>query len=136
VVGTHGILMQEFLSRAKPKQKKHFSELRAELLALPEIEESLEIDELRGDWCPTYRVKGKDLAWVHFDQRLWISLPLEPTFEKKVLQNENLDEAVLEQVKEAEEVGDVKLTTIELTSADEISSVLSLLKLRHSFLST
>jgi hypothetical protein len=127
--------MHEFLSRVKPKQKKHFTELRSGLLALPEIEESLEIDEFRGDWCPTYRVRGKDLAWVHFDQRLWVSLPLEPTFEKKVLQNENLDEAVLEQVKEAEEVGDVKLATVKLTSADEVSSILPLLKLRHSFLS-
>jgi hypothetical protein len=128
-------MIQEFLTRVKPKQKKYFTELRTGLLAMPEIEESVEIDEFRGDWCPTYRVRGKDLAWVHFEQRLWVSLPVEPTFEKKVLQNENLDEDVVENVKEAEDVGDVKLATVELTSTDAVTSVLPLLKLRHSFLS-
>ena len=128
-------MIQEFLSRVKPKQKKYFTELRSELLALPEIEETVEIDEFRGDWCPMYRVRGKDLAWVHFDKRLWVSLPVEPTFEKKVLQNENIDQDILEKVKEAEDVGDVKLATVEVRSADEVGSVLPLLKLRHSFLS-
>ena len=129
-------MIQDFLARIKPKQKKYFTELRSELLAMPEIEETVEIDEFRGDWCPTYRVRGKDLAWVHFDRRLWVSLPVEPTFEKKILQNENLDEDVVERVKEAEDVGEAKLASAELMSADAVSSVLSLLKLRHSFLIT
>ena len=126
--------MQEFLTRVKPKQKKYFTELRTALVALPETEESIEIDELRGDWCPAYRVRGSDLAWVHFDDQLWLSVPVEPKFEKKVFQDENLDSQVVEHVKEAEEMGDVKYATLQIRSAEELDQVISLLQLRHSVL--
>ncbi len=126
--------MQEFLTRVKPKQKKYFTELRTALLALPEIEESIEIDELRGDWCPAYRVRGSDLAWVHFDDQLWLSIPVEPKFEKKVFQDENLDSQVVERIKEAEEGGDVKYATLQIRSAEELEQVIPLLQLRHSVL--
>ena len=126
--------MQEFLTRVKPKQKKYFTELRTTLVALPEIEESIEIDELRGDWCPAYRVRGSDLAWVHFDEQLWLSVPVEPKFEKKVSQDENLDSQVVDKIKEAEEMGDVKYATLQIRSAEELDQVISLLRLRHSVL--
>ncbi len=126
--------MQEFLTRVKPKQKKYFTELRTALVALPEIEESIEIDELRGDWCPAYRVRGSDLAWVHFDDQLWLSIPIEPKFEKKVLQDENLDSQVVELIKEAEEGGDHKYATLQIRSAEQLDQVISLLRLRHSVL--
>jgi len=126
--------LQEFLTRVKPKQKKYFTELRTALLALPEIEESIEIDELRGDWCPAYRVRGSDLAWVHFDDQLWLSIPVEPKFEKKVFQDENLDSQVVERIKEAEEGGDVKYATLQIRSAEELEQVIPLLQLRHSVL--
>ena len=126
--------MQEFLTRVKPKQKKYFTELRTALVALPEIEESIEIDELRGDWCPAYRVRGSDLAWVHFDDQLWLSVPVEPKFEKKVFQDENLDSQVVERIKEAEEMGDVKYATLQIRSAEELDQGISLLRLRHSVL--
>jgi hypothetical protein len=122
------------LTRVKPKQKKYFTDLRTALVALPEIEESIEIDELRGDWCPAYRVRGSDLAWVHFDDQLWLSVPVEPNFEKKVLQDENLDSQVVERIKEAEEMGDVKYATLQIRSAEELDEVISLLGLRHSVL--
>lgn len=122
------------MTRVKPKQKKYFTELRTALVALPEIEESIEIDELRGDWCPAYRVRGSDLAWVHFDDQLWLSVPVEPNFEKKVLQDENLDSQVVERIKEAEEMGDVKYATLQIRSAEELDEVISLLGLRHSVL--
>jgi len=126
--------LQEFLTRVKPKQKKYFTELRTTLVALPEIEESIEIDELRGDWCPAYRVRGSDLAWVHFDEQLWLSVPVEPKFEKKVSQDENLDSQVVDKIKEAEEMGDVKYATLQIRSAEELDQVISLLRLRHSVL--
>lgn len=127
--------MQEFLARVKPKQRKYFDELRSALLTFPEVEESIEIDELRGDWCPAYRVRGSDLAWVHFDERLWLSVPVEPRFEKKVLQDENLDSGVVEKIKDAEEMGDVKFVTLEVESAEELDQVIPLLQLRHAVLS-
>ncbi len=126
--------MQEFLTRVKPKQKKYFSELRSALLALPEIEESLEIDEIEGGWCPAYRVRSSDLVWVHFNDHVWISVPIEPRFEKKVLQDENLDNYVIDRVKEAEETGEVKWAKIEIKSNEEIEMVMPLLRLRHSIL--
>lgn len=126
--------MQEFLSRVKPKQKRVFSKLRSALLALPDIEESIEIDELQGDWCPAYRVKGSDLVWVHFDERIWLSFPVEPNFEKKVLQDENLDNYVVDRVKEAEDTAGMKWATVEIKSGDEVDVVLPLLQLRHSIL--
>lgn len=126
--------MQEFLSRVKPKQKKYFSALRSALKALPEIEESIEIDEIYGDWCPVYRVKDSDLVWVHLDERMWLSLPVEPNFEKKVFQNEDLDSNVVDRVKEAEEAGEIKLATLEIKSSEELDQVMPLLQLRHSFL--
>jgi hypothetical protein len=126
--------MQEFLTRVKPKQKKYFTELRSAILALPEIEESIEIDEMRGDWCPAYRVRGSDLVWVHFDERLWLSVPIEPRFEKKIFQDENLDSQVVDRVKEAEEMGDLKLATLDIRTADQIDQVIPLLRLRHSIL--
>lgn len=126
--------MQEFLARIKPKQKKYFIDLRSALLALPEIEESIEIDELRGDWCPAYRVRSSDLVWVHFDNNLWLSLPVEPNFEKKVFQDENLDSQIVERVKDAEETGGVKYATIEIRSGEELDQAIPLLRLRHSVL--
>ena len=122
------------MTRVKPKQKKYFTDLRTALVALPEIEESIEIDELRGDWCPAYRVKGSDLAWVHFDDQLWLSVPVEPKFEKKVSQDENLDSQIVEQIEEAEEMGDVKYATLQIRSTEELDQVISLLRLRHSVL--
>lgn len=126
--------MQEFLARVKPKQRKYFTELRSALLALPEIEESIEIDELRGDWCPAYRVKGSDLLWVHFDDQLWLSVPVEPNFGKKVFQDENLDSQVVDRIKDAEDMGGVKYATLEIRSAEELDQVIPLLRLRHSVL--
>ena len=128
--------MQEFLARVKPKQRKYFDELRSALLALPEIEESIEIDELRGDWCPAYRVRGSDLVWVHFDEQLWLSVPVEPKFGKNVLQDENLDSQLVERIKDAEEIGDVRYATLEIRSAEELDQVIPLLQLRHSVLRT
>jgi hypothetical protein len=126
--------MQEFLAKAKPKHKKYFTELRSALLALPEIEESIEIDELRGDWCPAYRVRGSDLVWVHFDEQLWLSVPVEPKFGAKVFQDENLDSRVVERVKEAEEIGDVRYASLGIGSAEELDRAIPLLQLRHSVL--
>jgi len=126
--------LQEFLAKVKPKQKKVFSELRAAIIGLPETQESIEIDELSGDWCPAYRVRGADLVWVHIADRLWAHVPIEPDFEKKLLQDENLDSIVVEQVKEAEETGGVKLVKFEVKSTNEIEQIMPLLKLRQSSL--
>jgi len=126
--------LQEFLTRVKPKQKKYFTELRSALLTLPEVEESIEIDELRGDWCPAYRVKGSDLVWVHFDEGMWLSVPVDPKFEKKIFQDENLDSNVVEQVKEAENMGEVKLATLQIRSDEQLDQAIPLLQLRHSIL--
>ena len=126
--------MQDFLSRVKPKQKKYFTELRTALLALPEIEESIEIDELRGDWCPAYRVRGSDLVWVHFDDQLWLSVPVEAKFEKKISQDENLDSQVVQRISEAEDMGDIKYASLQIRSAEELDQVIPLLQLRHSVL--
>jgi hypothetical protein len=127
-------MIQEFLERVNPKQKKHFTELRSTLMALPEIEETLEIDEIRGDWCPTYRVRGSDLVWVHFGNRMWLSFPIEPNFEKKVIQNENLDEDVVDKIKEAEEVGGEKWANLDIRSGEEVEAVIPLLQFRHAVL--
>jgi hypothetical protein len=126
--------LQEFLTRVKPKQRKYFTELRSALLALPEIEESIEIDELRGDWCPAYRVRGSDLVWVHFDDQLWLSVPVEPKFGKKVFQDENLDSRVVERIKDAEDMGEVKYASLQIRSAEQLDQVIPLLRLRHSVL--
>lgn len=126
--------MQEFLTRVKPKQRKYFTELRTALLAFPEIEESIEIDELRGDWCPAYRVRGSDLAWVHFDDQLWLSVPVDAKFEKKVAQDENLDSRVIQRINEAEDMGDVKYASLQIRSAEELEQIIPLLRLRHSIL--
>jgi len=126
--------MQEFLARVKPKQKKIFSSLRSSLIALPEVEESLEIDDFSGEWCPAYRVRGTDLARVRFEDQLAVAFPVEPNFEKKVYQDENLDSAVVEQVKEAEESGETKWASVDIRSADDVESVFPVLKLRHSIL--
>jgi hypothetical protein len=126
--------MREFLEKVKPKQKKYFTQLRTAIRDLPETEESIEIDEVSGEWCPVYRVKGSDLVWVHFDEHLWINFPVEPNFEKKVLQDENLDTEVVDFVKEAEETGGVKWATAEIESAEGVEQVIPLLKLRHSVL--
>ena len=128
--------MREFLTKINPKQKKYFEQLRTALLALPEIEETLEIDDMEGEWCPAYRVHGSDLVWVHFDDRVWISFPVESNFEKKVTQDENLDSAAVGAVTEAEEVNGVKTVKIELKSNEEVDSVIPLLRLRHSVLIT
>jgi len=126
--------LQEFLEKIKPKQKKVFSVLRSEIVALPEIQESIEIDEASGDWCPAYRVRGADLAWVHLVDRLWVHIPIEPGFEKKVLQDENLDSDVIERVKEAEETDGVKLAKLEVKSTDGVEQLMSLIKLKHAAL--
>jgi len=128
--------MQEFLAKVNPKQKKYFTQLRTALREFPETEESIEIDEVSGEWCPAYRVKGSDLVWVHFDEHLWINFPVEPNFEKKVLQDENLDTEVVDCVKEAEETGGVKWATVEIKSNDRVDQVVPLLRLRHSVLAS
>jgi hypothetical protein len=127
-------LIHEFLEKVNPNQKKYFTTLQTALLALPEIEESLEIDDMEGEWCPAYRVRGSDLVWVHFDERLWISFPVEPKFEKKVAQDENLDSEIMDAVKDAEESGGVKTVKMHIKSAEEVDSVIPLLRLRHSVL--
>jgi len=126
--------MREFLEKVNPKHKKYFSTLRAALLELPETQESVEIDDMEGEWCPAYRVRGSDLVWVHFDERLWISFPVEPNFEKKVAQDENLDSVAMGAVLEAEEIAGVKTVKMDIKSNDEIESVMPLLRLRHSVL--
>jgi hypothetical protein len=128
--------MQEYLAKVNPKQKKYFTQLRSALRDLPEIEETIEIDEMSGEWCPVYRVRGSDLVWVHFDEHLWINFPVEPNFEKKVLQDENLDSEVVECVKEAEESGDVKWATAEIKTAQQVDQFIPLLKVRHSLLAS
>ena len=128
--------MREFLTRVNPKQKKIFSQLQSAILALPETVESIEIDEIEGEWCPAYRVRGSDLVWVHFDEHLWINFPVEPTFEKKVLQDENLDSHIIESVQEAEENGDIKWAKIQLRSDKEIEDIIALLGFRNTFLRT
>jgi len=130
-------MMREFLEKVKnPKQKKYFSTLRTALLELPEIQESVEIDDMEGEWCPAYRVRGADLVWVHFDDHLWISFPIEPNFEKKVAQDENLDSAAVDVVQEAEESAGVKTAKMQIKSDAEIESAIPLLRLRHSVLSS
>jgi len=126
--------MREFLEKVNPKHKKYFTALRTALLELPEIQESVEIDDMEGEWCPAYRVRGLDLVWVHFDERLWISFPVEPNFEKKVAQDENLDSVAMGAVQEAEEIAGVKTVKMDIKSNEEIESVLPLLRLRHSVL--
>jgi len=128
--------MQEFLERVNPKQKKYFALLRSKLRSLPDVEETIEIDEISGEWCPVYRVKGSDLVWVHFDEHLWLNFPVEPKFEKKALQDENLESRVIECVKDAEETGGEKWATVELKSGDQVDQVLPLLELRHSVLNS
>ncbi len=128
--------MQEYLAKVNPKQKKYFTQLRSALRVLPEIEETIEIDEVSGEWCPVYRVKGSDLVWVHFDEHLWINFPVEPNFEKKVLQDENLDSEVVDCVIEAEESGDVKWATAEIKTAQQLDQIIPLLKVRHSILAS
>jgi len=127
-------LMHEFLEKVNPKHKKYFTTIRTALLELPETQESLEIDDMEGEWCPAYRVRGSDLVWVHFDERLWISFPVEPKFEKKVAQDENLDSTAITAVEEAEELAGVKTLKMDIKSDQEIESVVPLLRLRHSVL--
>ena len=128
--------MQEFLEKVNAKQKKYFMQLRSKLRTLPEIEETIEIDEVSGEWCPAYRVKGSDLVWVHFDEHLWVNFPVEPNFEKKVLQDENLDNYVVECVKEAEQTGNEKWATVEIKSGENVDQVVPLLELRYSVLAS
>jgi hypothetical protein len=128
--------MQEFLEKVNPKQKKYFTQLRTNLRTLPEIEETIEIDEVSGEWCPAYRVKGSDLVWVHFDEHLWVNFPVEPNFEKKVLQDENLDSYVVECVKEAEDTGGEKWATVEIKSGEVVEQLVPLFQLRYSILAS
>ena len=128
--------MQEFLEKVNPKQKKYFAQVRTKLRSLPEVEETIEIDEVSGEWCPVYRVKGSDLVWVHFDEHLWLNFPVEPKFEKKALQDENLDSRVIEWVKDAEDNGGEKWAKVELKSGDQVDQILPLLELRHSVLAS
>jgi hypothetical protein len=128
--------MRELLTRINPKQKKIFTELRTAILALPETSESIEIDEIEGEWCPAYRVRGSDLVWVHFDERMWLNFPVEPSFEKKVLQDENLDSHIVDSIKEAENTGEVKWATVHLRSGQDVEDVMAVLELRNSFLRT
>ena len=128
--------MQEFLEKVNPKQKKYFAQLRSKLRSLPDVEETIEIDEISGEWCPVYRVKGSDIVWVHFDEHLWLNFPVEPNFEKKALQDENLESRAIECVKDAEEKGGEKWATVELKSGDQVDQILPLLELRHSVLAS
>lgn len=128
--------MQELLEKVNSKQKKYFMQLRSKLRTLPEIEETVEIDEVSGEWCPAYRVKGSDLVWVHFDEHLWVNFPVEPNFEKKVLQDENLDSYVIECVKEAEATGGEKWATVDIKSGENVDQVVPLLELRYSVLAS
>ncbi len=128
--------MQEFLEKVNPKQKKYFTQLRTTLRTLPEIEETIEIDEVSGEWCPAYRVKGSDLVWVHFDEHLWVNFPVEPNFEKKVLQDENLDSYVVDCVKEAEDTGGEKWATVEIKSGEVVEQLVPLFQLRYSILAS
>jgi hypothetical protein len=129
--------MQEFLEKVKnAKQKKYFSQLRTNLRTFPEIEETIEIDEVSGEWCPAYRVKGSDLVWVHFDEHLWVNFPVEPNFEKKVLQDENLDSYVVDCVKEAEDTGGEKWATVEIKSGEVVEQLVPLFQLRYSILAS
>jgi len=128
--------MHEFLAKVNPKQRKYFNALRSVLLALPETEESIEIDEIEGEWCPAYRVRGSDLVWIHFDERLWISLPVEPNFEKKVTQDENLDNPIINLINEAEDMSGIKMAKMDIRSNEEIDQVVPLLRLRHSLLTS
>ncbi|HYB84651.1 MAG TPA: hypothetical protein VED86_04925 [archaeon] len=128
--------MEEFLEKVNPKQKKYFMQLRSQLRNLPDVEETIEIDEISGEWCPVYRVKGSDLVWVHFDEHLWLNFPVEPKFEKKALQDENLESRMIECVKDAEETSGEKWATVELKSGDQVDQVLPLLELRHSVLTS
>jgi hypothetical protein len=127
-------MMREFLEKINPKQKKFFTALRTAILELPETQESLEIDDMEGEWCPAYRVRGSDLVWVHFDDRLWISFPVEPNFEKKVAQDENLDSVAVGAVQEAEEFSGVKTAKMDIKTDYQIESAIPLLRLRHSVL--
>ena len=126
--------MREFMTKLSTSQKKSFTALRSALLALPEIEESIEIDELEGEWCPAYRVRGSDLVWVHFDEHLWLSFPVEPNFEKKVAQDENLTSRSIDLVTEAEEIDGVKVAKMNIKTDNDVEQVLPLLTLRHSTL--
>ena len=128
--------MEEFLEKVNAKQKKFFIQLRSKLRTLPEIEETIEIDEVSGEWCPAYRVKGSDLVWVHFDEHLWVNFPVEPNFEKKVLQDENLDNYVVDCIKEAEQTGSEKWATVEIKSGENVDQVVPLLELRYSVLAS
>jgi hypothetical protein len=128
--------MQEFLEKVNPKQRKYFTQLRSKLRSLPDVEETIEIDEVSGEWCPVYRVNGSDLVWVHFDEHLWLNFPVEPKFEKKALQDENLESRVIECVKDADDTGGEKWATVELKSGDQVDQVLPLLELRHSVLAS
>ena len=128
--------MQEFLEKVNPTQKKYFTQLRSKLRSLPDVEETIEIDEISGEWCPVYRVKGSDLVWVHFDEHLWLNFPVEPKFEKKALQDENLESRAIECVKDAEDSGGEKWASIELKSDDQVDQILPLLELRHSVLAS
>jgi len=128
--------MQEFLEKVNPTQKKYFTQLRSKLRSLPDVEETIEIDEISGEWCPVYRVKGSDLVWVHFDEHLWLNFPVEPKFEKKALQDENLESRAIECVKDAEDSGGEKWASIELKSGDQVDQILPLLELRHSVLAS
>jgi hypothetical protein len=128
--------MEDFLQKVNPKQKKYFVQLRSKLRSLPDVEETIEIDEVSGEWCPVYRVKGSDLVWVHFDEHLWVNFPVEPKFEKKALQDENLDSQVVGYVKDAEATGGEKWATVEIKSDDQVDQVVPLLELRHSVLAS
>jgi len=128
--------MQDFLQKVNPKHKRYFVQLRSKLRSLPDVEETIEIDEVSGEWCPVYRVKGSDLVWVHFDEHLWVNFPVEPKFEKKALQDENLDSQVVEYVKDAEDTGGEKWATVEIKSDAQVDQVVPLLELRHSVLAS
>jgi hypothetical protein len=71
---------------------------------------------------------------VHLTDRLWVHIPIEPSLEKKVLQDENLDSELIEKVSESEENDGVKLAKLEVKSIDSIDQVMSLLKLKHAAL--
>lgn len=53
---------------------------------------------------------------------------------KRCFKTETLDSVVLEQVKDADEIGGVKVAKLEVKSAPDIEQIMPLLKLRHAIL--
>ena len=61
-------------------------------------------------------------------------MPVEPAFEKKVFQDENLDGSSVDAVKEAEDTGGVRWAKMDIKSNEAVDSIIPLVRLRHSVL--